>query len=152
MTSILTKADIAALIPHTGAMCLLDQVLRWDRASIVCFATSHRDPDNPLACDGRLDVVCGIEYAAQAMAIHAGLTATSVRRPDAGYLASVREVICHAGRLDLIAENLEVSARLLTAETGGAIYLFRLRSGMVTLLKGRAAVVLDVRSDHRSAG
>ena len=67
------RADIAALIPHAGAMCLLDAVLSWDRTSIACTASSHRAIDNPLAAEGRLDAVCGVEYAAQAMAVHGGL-------------------------------------------------------------------------------
>jgi predicted hotdog family 3-hydroxylacyl-ACP dehydratase len=135
------KAEIARLIPHAGAMCLLDSVVRWDSQSITCLAASHRDANHPLAIDGRLDSVCGIEYAAQAMAIHGGLT--SGRRPDAGYLASVRDVTCHAGRLDQSRDDLEVTARLLTTGAAGAIYSFLLRCGEVTILEGRAAVVID---------
>ena len=84
-------------------MCLLDSVVCWNSHSITCLATSHRDANNPLARDGRLDAICGIEYAAQAMAVHFGLSAG--RRPLSGYLASVRDVICHVDRLDLVLED-----------------------------------------------
>lgn len=141
MTAALGKADIAALIPHAGAMCLLDSVVFWDSRSIVCRATGHREANHPLACDGSVDAICGVEYAAQAMAIHGGLTAG--RRPKAGYLASVRNVICHAARLDLARDDLEVAATLLATDPGGAIYSFLVRFGDVTILEGRAAVVID---------
>ena len=135
------KPEIAGLIPHAGAMCLLDAVLRWDSGSITCRASSHRAADHPLASDGRLDAICGLEYAAQAMAVHGGLT--SARRPNAGYLASVRDVICHIGRLDLLRNDLEVTATLLTGGAAAAIYGFFLRHDGVTILEGRATVVID---------
>jgi predicted hotdog family 3-hydroxylacyl-ACP dehydratase len=139
VTASIGRAEIAALIPHTGAMCLIDSVVRWDSTSITCFASNQRNPDHPLASGGRLDCVCGIEYAAQAMAIHGGLTAG--RRPEAGYLASVRDVVCHAERLDLPGD-LEVSATLLLADAAGAVYDFVLRRANATILEGRAAVVI----------
>ena len=40
MLTALTKAEIAALIPHAGAMCLLDRVVHWDAEKIRC--TSRR--------------------------------------------------------------------------------------------------------------
>lgn len=83
MTLLLDRAAIAALIPHDGAMCLLDGVLAWDRTSITCAASSHRAPGNPLAAGCRLDVVCGVEYAAQAMAVHGDSLAMAAGRPPA---------------------------------------------------------------------
>lgn len=144
------KAEIAALIPHAGAMCLLDSVVGWDSISITCLASSHRDADHPLARDGRLDCVCGIEYAAQAMAVHFGLTAG--QRPTSGYLASVRDVVCHVARLDLLAGDLEVTATRLAGDAAGAVYGFRLRSGEATILEGRAAVVLDAGQPRDGGG
>ena len=40
------------------------------RAAIRCVARGHRDADNPLRAGGELPALCGIEYAAQAMAAH----------------------------------------------------------------------------------
>ena len=138
----LTKADIARLIPHAGAMCLLDGVSAWDDASIRCTAISHRDPDNPLRDGGRLAAVCGVEYAAQAMAVHGGLVAGG-KRPTAGFLASVRDLTCHVGRLDDLAEDLTIEAEKLMGEGSGVIYGFTVRAGDRDLLSGRAAVVID---------
>jgi predicted hotdog family 3-hydroxylacyl-ACP dehydratase len=77
------------------------------------------------------------------MAVHAGLTAATGRRPRAGYLASVRDVVRSVGRLDLLADDLEVTATLLGSGPAGALYGFALRGGDATLLSGRAAVVID---------
>jgi predicted hotdog family 3-hydroxylacyl-ACP dehydratase len=138
----LTRADIARLIPHSGTMCLLDGVSAWDDTSIRCTAVSHRDPDNPLREAGRLAAVCGVEYAAQAMAVHGGL-ASGGKRPAAGYLASVRDLTCHAGRLDDLTEDLIVEAEKLMGEGSNVIYGFKVHAGDRELLSGRAAVVID---------
>jgi predicted hotdog family 3-hydroxylacyl-ACP dehydratase len=139
----LGRSEIAGLIPHAGTMCLLDVVRFWDNTTIVCIASSHRDAGNPLASDGSLDALCGIEYAAQAMAVHGALTAMAGRRPGAGYLASVRKVVCHTARLDLLADDLEVTATRLAGGHATAVYEFSLRAGQGPILTGRAAVVLD---------
>jgi predicted hotdog family 3-hydroxylacyl-ACP dehydratase len=142
VTLVMDRAAIAALIPHAGAMCLLDGVLAWDRTSIICFASSHRAAGNPMAVAGRLDAVCGVEYAAQAMAVHGGLVGDG-RRPAAGYLASLRDVTCSVDRLDLLEGDLLVTAELLIADAGRVIYRFSLNSGTGPVMSGRAAVVID---------
>ena len=142
MTLLHDRAAIATLIPHAGAMCLLDGVLAWDRTRITCVASSHRTTDNPLAAHGRLDAVCGVEYAAQAMAVHGGLVGNG-RRPAAGYLASLRDVVCSVDRLDLLEGDLLVTAELLIADAGRVIYSFKLTSDSGPVMSGRAAVVID---------
>jgi predicted hotdog family 3-hydroxylacyl-ACP dehydratase len=137
----LDKARIAALIPHAGRMCLLDEVVAWDNTSIVCRASSHRDAANPLAVDGRLDAICGVEYASQAMAVHGGLTGDG-QRPEAGYLASLRDVICSVERLEGLEGDLLVSAELLIADAARVIYHFNLTCDAMPVLSGRAAVVI----------
>jgi predicted hotdog family 3-hydroxylacyl-ACP dehydratase len=136
------RAGLAALIPHAGAMCLLDGVLAWDRTRIVCVASSHLSADNPLAADGRLEAVCGVEYAAQAMAVHGGLVGGG-RRPAAGYLASVRAVTCSVERLDRLEGALLVTAELLIGDAGRVIYRFELTCNDKPVMSGRAAVVMD---------
>jgi len=69
----LTQAEWMPLLPHAGAMRLLDSVQRWDASSITCRASSHKHCENPLRFDGCLPAVTGLEYAAQAMGIHTGL-------------------------------------------------------------------------------
>jgi predicted hotdog family 3-hydroxylacyl-ACP dehydratase len=137
---LIDKSAIARLIPHAGAMCLLDGVLSWDEARVCCTAGSHRSPDNPLRRNGQLGILCGVEYAAQTMALHGALL--SGNPSLSGYLASIRTVRCHADRLDLMQGDLRVEAEHLHGDAGRAIYRFRLCYADRVLLDGRAAVVL----------
>lgn len=139
----LDRAWIAAHIPHSGAMCLLDRVDAWDGTRIRCTATSHRDPRNPLRAHGRLASVCGIEYAAQAMAVHGELLGATQARPRIGYLASVRAVDAHVERLDTVDEPLSIEAERVSGDDHTLLYSFTVRSGECVLLTGRATVVLD---------
>jgi predicted hotdog family 3-hydroxylacyl-ACP dehydratase len=139
----LGRDEIAALIPHAGAMCLLDAVLRWDDASISCRSGRHRDRDNPLRKNDRLAGVCGIEFAAQAMAVHGALAGSVAGRPRAGYLASIRDLVCRQERLDLLTDDLVIEAERLMGDDARVIYQFTLRSGDDEVLSGRAAVVLE---------
>lgn len=140
----MTKADIARLIPHAGAMCLLDGVVHWDSARIRCFSRTHRDMGNPLRVGGQLPAMCGIEYAAQAMAVHGGLAGTIGSKPKAGYLVSLRDVICQQSWLDNLEGDLIVDATQLMADHSRVIFQFTLQVGGVEILSGRAAVVLNV--------
>ena len=139
----MTREEIAGLIPHAGAMCLLDGVLQWDENRIRCVSRSHLAPDNPMRDGGRLAAVCGVEYAAQAMAAHGGLTRRTAGRPRAGYLASLRDVVCHRDRLDDLAGDLVVDAEQVAHDGERVLYRFTLSVGDVEVLSGRAAVVLN---------
>jgi predicted hotdog family 3-hydroxylacyl-ACP dehydratase len=138
----LTGLQIAELIPHSGAMCLLDGVVYWDAGRIVCMSRSHHAADNPMRSNGHLPALCGVEYAVQTMAVHGGLTGKTDGRPRLGYLASLRELECGGERLDLAGELL-VEAELLAGDGANVSYRFSLRVGEVKLLSGRALVVLD---------
>ena len=135
---------IAAHIPHQGSMCLLDCVEAWDEENIQCRATSHRSADNPLRSNDRLNAVCGIEYAAQAMAVHGALLApkdSSIAR--AGFLVSVRGTQLHVLRLDDIAVDLTIDATCISRGENNILYQFKVSADNQLLLEGRAAVVLD---------
>jgi predicted hotdog family 3-hydroxylacyl-ACP dehydratase len=137
-----TAAEIAGLIPHSGSMCLLDGVVHWDAKRIVCMSRSHHAADNPMRSEGRLTVLCGIEYAMQAMAVHGGLAGHIDGRPRAGYLASLRDIECRGERLDL-AGDLLVEAEQLAGDGAHVSYRFSLQVGELLVLSGRALVVLD---------
>ena len=136
-------AWIAARIPHQGSMCLLDAVLQWDAGHIVCRASSHTRADHPLRAHGSLGMANGIEYAAQAMAVHGALLAGSDSAPAAGFLASVRDVQWHAPRLDTLPPELRVTAQRLSGDGNTLLYSFRLEAAGATVLSGRASVMLD---------
>jgi predicted hotdog family 3-hydroxylacyl-ACP dehydratase len=141
----IAREQIAELIPHFGAMCLLDSVLHWDEATIRCRSRRHLAEDNPLRRAGQLSGVCGIEFAVQAMAVHGQLTAKNDQKPKAGYLASLRLVHCHHNRLDLLQDDLIIDAELLIGDGRRVIYRFALQAGDVAVLSGQAAVILDLR-------
>lgn len=134
---------IAARIPHQGTMCLLDAAVEWSEGSIRCLASSHRNPDNPLRAEGRLGAACGIEYAAQAMAVHGAILASATDRPRQGFLASVRNVDLAVDRLDDVAEDLDIRAERLAGDGNNVLYQFSVRAGDRLLLSGRAAVILN---------
>lgn len=136
-------AWIAAHIPHQGRMCLLDHVLAWDAQQICCAASSHSAPDHPLRDGGRLGISIGIEYAAQAMAVHGVLLAGNGQRQSMGYLASVRGVRTHVQRLDDQAGWLHVNAARLSGDASLILYQFNLTAQGRCLIEGRATVVLD---------
>ena len=143
---VLDHAWIVRHIPHQGSMCLLDQVETWDPLEIRCRATSHTDPQNPLRAHGRLGAACGLEYAAQAMAVHARLCAgpEAPADPVVGYLASVRELTLEVDRLDDISEVLDVRARRISGDDRLVIYSFSVQAGDRQLVHGRASVVLNI--------
>jgi predicted hotdog family 3-hydroxylacyl-ACP dehydratase len=138
----LDRSWIELHIPHHGRMCLLDEVVEWNSQHIRCRATSHRLPDNPLRSHGRLGIAGGIEYAAQTMAAHGALTGGACR-PEAGFLAGLREVRLHVPRLDDIESDLICDATLVAGDRGTALYEFVMSTEAKRLMSGRAAVVFD---------
>ncbi|MDE2165105.1 MAG: hydroxymyristoyl-ACP dehydratase [Alphaproteobacteria bacterium] len=137
------RARIATLIPHAGTMCLLDCVLRWDANSVRCLSRCHVRDDNPLRRpNGILGMACGVEIAAQAMAVHGRLVADHAAPTTNGYLASLRDVHLRRARLDDVADDLVVDAERLMGDAHSAVYRFTLGGGGIELLSGRATVLL----------
>ncbi len=124
-------------------MCLLAAVVDWSETAISCSAVSHSDPANPLRADGRLGAANGIEYAAQAMAVHGALLAAADEPPRQGYLASVRGVQLHVARLDDLPGELSITAERLSGDGNHILYRFAVSHAGHCLLEGRAAVILD---------
>ncbi len=145
----ITKDEICQMVPHSGAMCLLHEVAEWDEDQILCLATSHHDPANPLRHEGRLPALCAIEYAAQAMAVHGGLTARKHQgKPRVGFLGSVRDVKLFADYLDDIAAPLEVRAIRQMADASHSLYELRVSAAGRELMTGRAAVFLQSEDEQ----
>lgn len=139
---------IEARIPHQGRMCLLDEVIGWDAHGIRCRIATHRARDNPLRSRGCLGAACGIEYAAQTMALHGALTggpmlAAAGSAVRVGLLAGVRNVRLLVLRLDDIEPDLICEVSRIAGDNLTALYEFVLREPDRQLLSGRASVVLD---------
>jgi len=138
----INKAEIHTLIPHSGLMCLLDEVTQWDDRSIVCTTNSHRDPANPLRREGRLSALHAFEYGAQAAAVHGGLRARSVGATAApGYLAALRDGRLNIARLDHIHLSLRVCATRLFGDRANTVYEFVISAANVLVAEGRVIIV-----------
>ncbi len=124
-------------------MCLLDTVVDWSEAAISCSATSHTNRTNPLRTNDRLGAACGVEYAAQAMAVHGALLAGDEGKPRQGYLTSVRSVQLQVARLDDLPGQLDIQAERLSGDNQTILYQFSITHQGRCLVAGRAAVILD---------
>jgi predicted hotdog family 3-hydroxylacyl-ACP dehydratase len=134
---------IAAHIPHHGSMCLLHAVNDWDESEICCSARSHGALDNPLRNAHGLPISAGIEYAAQAMAVHGALLAPVERPPQVGYLTSVRNVEWLTPRLDDAGAEITIRATRLSGNEASLLYDFSILCQDRLLLRGRASVLLQ---------
>lgn len=138
------RSQIAQLIPHAGAMCLVDKVVSWDARSIRCLTARHRSSDNPLKrADGKIGAICAVEFAAQAMALHGRLVTDTSGAPTPGFLASVRDVRLHGRFLDEVVDDIVIDAALLMGDGHSATYSFALNTAAGNLGSGRATVVFD---------
>jgi len=149
----LSREDIAKRIPHQGRMCLLERVQEWSAERIRCEAVSHLAPDNPLRAHGRLGIACGIEYAAQAMAVHGALLAQRGGHAGAvpvGYLAGVRGVRLHAADFNEVNGPITVRAERVMGDGVTIVYDFQVEAGDRPLIGGRATVVLDAAAVART--
>ena len=120
-------------------MVLLGEILAWDERTIRCRSTTHAQRDNPLRKDGRLAAVCGVEYGAQALAVHGALVTGG--EPRLGVLAGLRGIRMAVARLDDVAEALAVSAHLIKSEKSGVVYDFAVSVTDRELVAGRATVI-----------
>jgi predicted hotdog family 3-hydroxylacyl-ACP dehydratase len=143
--SALEREAILRLIPHAGAMCLLDAAEKWNDSEITCLSARYALADNPLRrADGSLGASCLIEIAAQAMALHGRLCAADGAPPRPGLLVSLRETVLHSAMLDGTDGVLTVSARRLMGDARGASYAFAVRAAGRMLAEGRAMVLFAV--------
>jgi predicted hotdog family 3-hydroxylacyl-ACP dehydratase len=133
--------QISRRIPHSGSMCLLNEIVNWDAQQIHARANSHRQLDNPLRNSEGLGIAAGIEYAGQTMAVHGSLSSDG--QPRAGRLASTRGVQCHVRWLDQIEGDLDIVARKISGDDAGMVYDFEISAGSQLLISGRASVALN---------
>ncbi len=139
----LPKSEWSQLIPHQGAMCLLDRVQSWDAERIHALSDSHRRADNPLRSDDRLRAVHLCEYGAQAMAVHGALLAREKGgAAQPGLLVALRDVNLHASRIDDLPGALDIVAEKLMHTPSSWQYRFRITHREILLAEGRATVML----------
>jgi predicted hotdog family 3-hydroxylacyl-ACP dehydratase len=145
--SALAQPHWSELIPHAGAMRLLDHVQDWDDKTLHAIAERHGAHDHPLRDASQLHAVHLSEYGAQAAAVHGALLATAQgeARMRPGRLVSVRDVQLAVEYVDLSRGPLDVHAECLFADAGGAQYAFRIDQDHQRLVSGRVAVIYTER-------
>ena len=132
---------IQELLPHAGAMVLIDAIVAFDATRIECRSTRHRDPANPLRDGGRLSALAGVEFAAQAMALHGALLASPPSPLRSGRLAALREVEVAQDSLDALPAPLAIVCTREGATADAAGYAFAVMAATVLVLRGRATVL-----------
>ena len=145
---ILLKEQIERLIPHAGAMCLIDRVVRWDSHTVHCLARSHLEPGNPLRHGGRLSSLALVEYGAQAMAIHGGLLAHHCHTVAPGYLAAVHEARFSVDYIDRLNCDLAINARAKVRLDNGVVYTFSIGCDEAGLLLEARATVINLPREN----
>jgi len=138
------RDTLCGLIPHAGAMCLLDSVINWNETEISCLSETHSKSENPLRSANILSSVMLIEYGAQAMAVHGGLLAREQQsKLSGGYLAALRNIKVVEGDMSAIEGPLRIDAKQMMAQGGSMIYEFsiKINSNNELLASGRATVI-----------
>lgn len=135
----LHRDQFTQLIPHAGSMILIDRVDSWTNKQIICRTRSHQNPENPLRLDGFLSSIHLIEYGAQTTAIHGGLLNG---KAAPGFLAATRRAHFYVDHLDLIEDDLIITAHAELKIQNGAVYSLRVTDSHFKLLfDARATVV-----------
>ena len=137
----LERAAFEGLIPHAGAMFLIDSVLSFDERTICCATMSHRRPDNPLRIGGRLPAICGAEYGAQASAIHGPVASGGKQRP--GRIVLLRDIVWTVPDLAVVECPLAVRAECLHRDAGSLAYAFSLAVQDQEILRGECGIILS---------
>lgn len=105
----MSHPPIASLIPHGGAMRLLDAVVDRGPAWVLCAVAVREGA--AFVRGGRVDGAVFIEYMAQAAAALLGLEAIAAQGdPRAGHLLAVREMTLAADHAR-VGDDLRVYAR-----------------------------------------
>lgn len=137
----LQQSEFQHLVPHTGTMLLIDQVLSWSQEQITTRCISHQNPQHPLRLNGKLSALHLIEYGAQTMAVHCGLL---TGRSHPGFLAAVRAAHFYIDDLDSVADALIICATAELQLENGAVYEFRVSDTNNTLLLDARATVVHL--------
>ncbi|MEM1153042.1 MAG: hypothetical protein AAGI44_02810 [Pseudomonadota bacterium] len=138
----LDKAAIDELIPHTGSMCVLDTVQRWDQDSIVCTSNRHHSEDNPLRESAELCCEVLLEYTAQAAAVHAALVGAGIGSDRTALMGAVKRLHLHQRVVEPSIETLLVSANAQLQSRDGAIYQVAVHGHDTPLITARIVLLI----------
>lgn len=137
----LNADEIADFLPHGRGMSLIEKVIDWQEQNINCIGLSHKDPKNPMFANGNLQSITLIEYAAQSVAVHAGLLNAKLGTQRPAYIGGLKKIEIAAQYLPDRKTELRISATAELLSAGGAIYKFSISSDAELILSGRLTLV-----------
>jgi len=151
--SILNREEIERRLPHAGVMSLLDKIIQADETTLTAQAVSYRDADNPLRVNGKITMVNGIEYAAQAMAVHGALVLEKKQeenkaelKSSQGYIATVRNIELNSPYFPEADPSssaaLLIKVKQLMSDQNGFTYQFDIHYEQQQLISGRITIFL----------
>ncbi len=124
-------------------MCLLHEVIHSNDTSLTAIATSHLDADNPLRVNGTIASINGVEYAAQAMAVHGSLLSDTAQ---SGYIATIRNIEIKtpflSDNMSPTTEALIIKVEQLMSNENGFTYQFDITCEQESLISGKITVFL----------
>ncbi|MFT0211457.1 hotdog family protein [Pseudomonas sp. F1_0610] len=113
---------IAALVPHSGNMMLLDKIISWDEEQVT---TQVIVKNNGLFNqeDGSYPAYLGIELMAQSIAAYAGMRAKQAGLPvELGFLLGTRRFETNVDRFPLNSILTITAKRSLEDESGMGVF------------------------------
>jgi len=127
-----TAWPIAEVLPHAGAMVLLDRVDALEAERIVCMR-QLREGDPFVDAEGGLPAWAGIELMAQAIAAWAGCHARAAGEPvRLGFLLGARQYRCDADAFPAGAELRIEASRGFHDDEGMGVFACRIDGGGVS--------------------
>lgn len=136
------QITIADLVPHAGAMVLLDEVISYGAEHIHCRTQLQDLHQHPLAQSGVLPATALAELAGQAMAVHGSLIDSAARTPRAGQLVALARLELHIDAINQ-ALMLDIHAQWLAGDERGTAYEFQVKNGDLLLAAGRATIMFN---------
>jgi predicted hotdog family 3-hydroxylacyl-ACP dehydratase len=142
----MTWPDIRSLIPHSGAMVLVDRVIAVDEESL-CAEVRIR-PDSLFCIASGVGAWIGVEYMAQTIAAFAGYTAYLRGEPvKPGFLLGTRRYECTRAMFTL-GSLLQVHVRrVLQSESGLGSFECRIEDGKEQVATATLTVLQPVNAD-----
>ena len=129
---------IAEVVPHRPPMLLLDRVLSFDGARVVCELCLA--PNSPFAQGDEVPAIVGLEYMAQAAAAGAGLSARDKGGPARiGFLLGCRNLTIAVDSFR-VGDRLIVEARRTFGEKDLGSFACQVRRGDDVLVEGALTV------------
>ncbi|WP_218964592.1 ApeP family dehydratase [Snodgrassella alvi] len=109
--------DVAALLPHSGKMVLLDEIAAYDEQSLTAYACVK--PQQILVTDGYLPSWAAMEIMAQGVAAWAGAIAHDAGEPvRLGFLLGTRKLQLYFSTLPVPAV-LQIKIQASLQDTNG---------------------------------